>query len=123
MEEEVFCYISLQDFRCNLASNHSEASGFVHYRLHLYHKVLGKGQYIFDSDKPWFVDNRDFEYILDDMPKMDHQNNPEYRNRWLLYQCCCVFHNWHCLRKGLVNRDQLLVLKLENNFLVNFDRF
>ena len=54
--------------------------------------------------------------------KMDHQNNPEYRNRWLLYQCCCVFHNWHCLHKGLANRDQLLVLKLENNFLMNFDR-
>ena len=79
LEEEVFCYISLQDFQYNLASNHSEASGFVHYRLHLYHKVLDMGQYIFDSDKPWFVDNLDFGYILDDKPKMDLQNNQEYR--------------------------------------------
>ena len=113
MEGEVFCYISLQDFQCNLASNHSEASGSVHYRPHLYHKVLGRGRYIFDFDKPWFVDNLDFGYILDDKPKMDLQNNQEYRNRWLLCQYCCVFHNWHCLHKGLVNRDQLLGLKLD----------
>ena len=119
LEEEVFCYISLQDFQCNLASNHSEVSGSVHYRPHLYHKALGMGQYIFDFDKPWFVDNLDFGYILDDKPKMDLQNNQEYRNRWLLYQYCCVFHNWHCLHKGLVNRDQLLGLKLDKYLFKN----